>query len=405
MWAVLEPEDVWFFRDGKPFNAGENFNATGDFPPTPSTVSGALRTYLMEHAFRRFSNKSFKDYFNGDPALSSLRDQWGDEDNLGELRIAGPIVCTYGKDSKQVQPIFPLPADVIGKNVLRPMNNGVQIGNCKEIAYGGLSQNFPFSKFTDINEPDPNGDGEFSDYISEDAIIKYLCGASKLTRDYPKDLRLTAEETRVGIAISGDSNTTRHGMFYTVTLHRPVRTESYVTGLLIHLETPLNQPVPAGYLSLGGECRSAYLNTLGEYAPSINSEKTRSEIVDAIKSDEGRFRLYLATPGIFGLGIVPRLLKDNIFDGLEFEFLSASCSKPIHISGWDMRNRTPRPTRRAVPPGAVYLCRLKEPSAENICKLMDTFHLKATLQQSEDTTLANYWQQGYGLTLVGAWAS
>lgn len=47
IWLKIEPLDVLLFRDGRPFSAGEDHHATSLFPPNPSTVSGAIRTYLM----------------------------------------------------------------------------------------------------------------------------------------------------------------------------------------------------------------------------------------------------------------------------------------------------------------------------------------------------------------------
>jgi hypothetical protein len=47
----LEPLDVWLFRDGRPFMAGQQFRAASRFPPSPLVVQGALRAYhLMVHS-------------------------------------------------------------------------------------------------------------------------------------------------------------------------------------------------------------------------------------------------------------------------------------------------------------------------------------------------------------------
>jgi CRISPR type III-B/RAMP module-associated protein Cmr3 len=43
----LEPIDCWSFRDGKPFEAGEAFDATSLFPPSPWTTAGCIRTTLL----------------------------------------------------------------------------------------------------------------------------------------------------------------------------------------------------------------------------------------------------------------------------------------------------------------------------------------------------------------------
>ena len=50
MILELQPLDTLFFRDGKPFNKGEENWADAIFPPFPATIYGALRTaYFNEH--------------------------------------------------------------------------------------------------------------------------------------------------------------------------------------------------------------------------------------------------------------------------------------------------------------------------------------------------------------------
>ena len=44
---LLNPTDTIFFRDGRPFNMGEDTYAQGIFPPPPSVLYGALRTAYM----------------------------------------------------------------------------------------------------------------------------------------------------------------------------------------------------------------------------------------------------------------------------------------------------------------------------------------------------------------------
>jgi CRISPR-associated protein Cmr3 len=41
MQIVIRPMDVWLFRDGKPFMAGEDHAAETLFPPSPFTLQGS----------------------------------------------------------------------------------------------------------------------------------------------------------------------------------------------------------------------------------------------------------------------------------------------------------------------------------------------------------------------------
>jgi CRISPR type III-B/RAMP module-associated protein Cmr3 len=47
MQIVIRPMDVWLFRDGKPFMAGEDHAAETLFPPSPFTLQGAIRTKVL----------------------------------------------------------------------------------------------------------------------------------------------------------------------------------------------------------------------------------------------------------------------------------------------------------------------------------------------------------------------
>jgi CRISPR-associated protein Cmr3 len=45
--------DTLFFRDGKPFERGEESVANGSFPPLPSVIYGALRTAFLGESFEK----------------------------------------------------------------------------------------------------------------------------------------------------------------------------------------------------------------------------------------------------------------------------------------------------------------------------------------------------------------
>jgi hypothetical protein len=47
-WIFIEPEDVWFFRDARAFVKGGGYStAKIIFPPSPQTVTGALRSLIL----------------------------------------------------------------------------------------------------------------------------------------------------------------------------------------------------------------------------------------------------------------------------------------------------------------------------------------------------------------------
>ncbi|MCS6846435.1 MAG: type III-B CRISPR module-associated Cmr3 family protein, partial [Anaerolineae bacterium] len=47
MALFLSPVDVWLFRDGRPFDAGDDHYARSLFPPYPSVIQGAIRSHHL----------------------------------------------------------------------------------------------------------------------------------------------------------------------------------------------------------------------------------------------------------------------------------------------------------------------------------------------------------------------
>ncbi len=95
LWLMIEPVDVWLFRDGRPFTAGENAFAVTRFPPLPSTLAGALRTYIGQKVFDTFEQSRL-----GDAAQSPIR-------------FIGPLLCHQDESTARVDVYGPWPADVL----------------------------------------------------------------------------------------------------------------------------------------------------------------------------------------------------------------------------------------------------------------------------------------------------
>ena len=47
MQLFLEAVDVWLFRDGRPFDAGQDHSAVSRFPPYPTVIQGAIRSHHL----------------------------------------------------------------------------------------------------------------------------------------------------------------------------------------------------------------------------------------------------------------------------------------------------------------------------------------------------------------------
>ena len=116
-WIFIEPTDVWLFRDGRPFSAGEEHTARSLFPPTPHTLQGAIRSLILGHSevpwhdFRTQRTDKAKELGRmiGWPAYRKGRVEV--RADLGRLKMAGPFLARL--EEGHVVRYTPLPADVV----------------------------------------------------------------------------------------------------------------------------------------------------------------------------------------------------------------------------------------------------------------------------------------------------
>ncbi len=96
MWYEIIPNDTLFFRDGKPFTMGSETWADSIFPPYPSTVYGAIRSWLI---FEKGGLKKFKE--------GEFKEELGTENEKGSLSIKGPFL------KKNDEVFLPCPLDLV----------------------------------------------------------------------------------------------------------------------------------------------------------------------------------------------------------------------------------------------------------------------------------------------------
>ena len=97
MFLKIKPFDTLFFRDAKPFNMGSDTWAEYLFPPLPSTLYGAIRSFLIFYygSLQKFLTEEMPEQ------------KWiGTKDHKGELKVKGPFIYNG-------QPLFSIPADLV----------------------------------------------------------------------------------------------------------------------------------------------------------------------------------------------------------------------------------------------------------------------------------------------------
>lgn len=357
----LDPVDVVFFRDARPFGAGADNYAAGMYPPFPSVTAGAIRTAAMVEHGAQLAAKSL---------AAKAAEVWGapGSDRFTAL-LKGPVPCLKGET------LFPLPADL---GMTKAEDDDIRIP-----FYWRPTKGFPGAgPLADEGllplwqrRWEHGADGEF---LSRSEMSRYLKGQEPAHAI--RASALYAMESRTGIGLDGSRRTVQEGLLYSARLARP-KPES---ALVITISADENAAFPSsGTLRLGGEARMA------RYRPFDK------EVWPAGAMAGDRFMWVLVTPAIFDCGWKPRGLKKTgnelIYEGnqVRARLVAACIPRMIPIGGFDLANRRHKAIRPAVPAGSVYYFERIEGDP-----------LKNHHARSVSDNRAN---EGFGIVLVGAW--
>ncbi len=362
---ALEPLDVLFFRDGRPFTGAER-SVSG--LPLPQTFTGAIRTALLRSVGCDFQalgsamndGASFADAV-GDASTAEHR--W-----IGNVTVLGPWLGRRAADDDGAEVLLPLPATVHRekknhKNLhrLSPLPEGQLPGWNPPAGPEELRPLWP--KQLAATEP---AEG----YLTPKGLQQFL-----RDRDVAADAVIPASELfgldyRTGLGISPN---------------RLVAEESQIfgrgflalkKGIFLYGEVLLPDGAPADgcledieLLPFGGEGRYVRLRRLDRSFdwPSVVPQG----------KNENRL-LLLTTPCAFAAGWKPKCLDGHI--------VAAAVPGSLAFSGWDMARRGPKPTQFAVPAGSVYFLDSQPNTATQ------------SLAESDEARL-----QGWGCFLTGVW--
>lgn len=353
-WIFIEPNDVWMFRDNKPFAAATNFVARTTFPPSPQVIQGAIRSYS---------------YLNGTPI--------GNADDMGGLSLMGPFVAHRGKDGKPIR-YFPAPLDLF--------HHKDQELELELFAHGRLEPKADFetdhplgTNWHPIAKPSGGAEGKGKGYqeaegwLTEDQFRDYLQG-KEVHGTLIKNDQVYQIENRMGLALEYKRRTHRESMLYNAEFARLC--DGF--GLLVCIKEAPHKifEKTTGTILIGGESR------FGEYT-----------VVSAPKSAELRFdkpdklKVVLLTPAYFSGGWQPTDGKWSQWVG-GGTLVSAVIGKPEYLSGWDLQKNQPRPLRTFVPAGSVFYFEGAEWKG-------DAFTENAT---------TDYDKMGFGTVALGTWS-
>jgi CRISPR-associated protein Cmr3 len=329
MWIFSVPDDVWLFRDGKPFAAGDVHRAVSLFPPTSNTVQGALRSKALIS-----SDVSLADFKAGNTAaageLAARIGGWGAPPPANFMQ--GPFLSK--SHDGQITRYFPLPS-----NVVKVGNEFRCLGPCREPEF---IANYPDGELTPLwatltADETPK---EARGWLAEEHLLGCLARTPPAREQVLTDADLFAREPRVGVKIAGKEKRAEEGHLFQIEFIRSRVVGSLEeVGLLVESET-MGDLAATGMLQLGGEMRAAQYRHVEftDHKPVVSSDK---------------FTVYFATPAYFANGWRPADWS-SYFGGAQLKLIAAALGRPQPIGGFDFALGTERALRRYVPPGSVY---------------------------------------------------
>lgn len=355
MIIKIDALDTLFFRDGKPFTMGEDTWTNGIFPPFPSVIYGALRSSYFSHH------------------LNELKKANNEDDPTRHLKIKGFYILA------DTTVYLPLPNDCVRKKGSKDDSGSVL--TMHELKLKDIKSSCPaqYALKSEKKEEVENVDGGL---ININSLKEYLKCAKGSFSSILKVADRVLPEPKIGIGISKETGTSEEGKLYRVDMRRLKD-----IGLLVDFEFEgfdLPEKGMMKMMKLGGEGKAV---SYKQFEPVDFS-------IDNFKFDENKFKLYLSTAAIFKNGWLPEWINEQTLigkcKGLKLKLLTASIGKPVHIGGFDMKARKPKPMCKAVPAGSVYYFEIIK---GDIQKAFEIFNQSAISEF--------YQEQGFGIAYVG----
>lgn len=309
MRIKIDALDTLFFGQGKPAVWGEDTFSSGIFPPFPSVVRGAVRAnWLYDKA----------NYETADT-----------EDDVTKTFSVTEYALLI-----EEEPYFPVPADFVWDDKERTLLP------CKLQLNDGMSSLDPQKITHQLSAAaDDKVVSAEKRYFSKNDLYKYL-SSKMLAFDTVSISERTTSESRIGFYRSRSTKTSKKGMLYRIPLTRlEVYDKESETYKKLSIVTSIDNAESArGVIRFDSKGKSAIFES---YPKEISPEKPAIE--------NGCFKIYLSTPAIFDNGWEPDMKLS-----FKPKLLTAAVYGYDSVGGFDMKQKQPKPMRRAVRAGSVY---------------------------------------------------
>lgn len=330
-------------------------------PPAPSVFAGALRSALIGRS----------------AALLAACEQRDLPSAIQGFRL------TYANLARQVEnrteALFPLPADLA-------VIDGVAHRIGPAPPPDGLSTPHDLPLLPILKAP--RGKPQGGTWLTERGFAEYLAGKVPAFENLVFRDTLWKNDPRLGIELDGETRTAAGGALFTAD-HIALAED---VGFLCGYEGT-GENADGGVLRLAGDGRGAEWRRIDWVPPAAP--------LQAIAAGR-RFRLILATPGLFAsgwlpLGVDPRTRRIEQTD-FSARLACAAVPRAEIVSGWDLLENRPKAAILAAPAGTVYWFDEFEGDVGKLAAWS-----AAGLWNNNDVVAASRKAEGWNRVWLGAW--
>ena len=386
-YRFIEPLDVLYLRGNKLFgDAGSYGEAL--MPPWPSLAAGALRSRML--ADHGIDLAAFAQAGERLPGLSdALHACLGTPQKPGRFRVS--LFTLACREKEQAQPCFPLPADVVV--TAKTLDDATYLQ--PTAWHSALQSSYALPQPPLLRAAGP-AKPQSNLWLNAAGLSAYLNGEKLGKEHLLRGGELWKFDHRLGIALNGAQRTVAKGMLYTAQTVALSRCQGRDTGFLVGVDGADGLLPKNGLLRFGGDGRGAALHAVLPKNLLLPAPDWRR-----IEQDR-RFRLALATPGLFADGWrLPGLDADNLWhgpDGCTARLVAAAVQRADTVSGWDLAKQQPKSAQRIAPVGSVYWFEDFQGQTEAIRKLAtDGFWAMSDYPDSSRRA------EGFNNVLIAAW--
>lgn len=425
MELLIRPISTQFYRDGLPFDAGQDTESTTLFPPYPRTFYGALRAQGFAMAPNSLAGP-----------LDKYDQHLGSTTAFGEMRIKGPLLTLLGEGmDRDGEMYLPFPADVPchkkSEELVQLVPSSAAMStqkNCGwDLTIPGLRPLVRADSSARV-DAEPLEEMPLSSFLPSGWLGMYLTGglAGQEAREFKSEQvrSIVREEYRIGIARDNATRTAREGMLYRARHFRlEDRLHRQRAGFWLLLQNAPQSFPKNGIIRLGGESRPAAYVTLDAAVsrPPWYSFSRDAVVGRIVRS--GRFKAFLITPALFEQGAVPDCCMNSASGvhldfksphpgGVTFKLVGAAISKEQPVGGWDIKGKQPKELRPAVPAGSVYFFEAEDKKWQGLNqsskkkaaeKVYDKYNFETLCAKGPWNQERGPGKEGFGIALIGGW--